>query len=203
MSDKKAPIRQRVRRPTPSGEQRPNDPLAAAAPASPSLPHTSRGQAKAKRTRKQPTGNYEVGYCKPPTSGRFPNAHSNRQGRPRGAKNLATCVRKELDVDVTFTDKGEPRTMSCRELIARQIVREGAKINPKAIDIIVKIDTPPDERGASGNARAPSLTTTQTEARTELLPDEQAVWDELMTMALEAAQLKGAQDAGPRGEEEL
>src|ERR1700693_3097798 len=61
------------------------------------------------------SGDYEIGYAKPPLHTRFRKGHSsNPNGRPRGSKSFATLVNKALEQPVVLRKNG--RTMTKREL---------------------------------------------------------------------------------------
>jgi len=47
--------------------------------------------------KKKPSGEYEVGFCKPPKEHQYSKGTSgNLKGRPKGAKNLKTDLLEEL-----------------------------------------------------------------------------------------------------------
>jgi len=53
--------------------------------------------------KKAPNGDYEVGYCRPPTKHRFkPGEVHNRRGRPRRRQTFSDALRKELAGKVTI-----------------------------------------------------------------------------------------------------
>ena len=61
------------------------------------------------------TGDYEVGYGKPPPHTRFAKGQSgNPRGRPCGAKNFTTLLEEALDEAVTVTENGGRRKVSKR-----------------------------------------------------------------------------------------
>jgi hypothetical protein len=56
---------------------------------------------------------YEVGYKKPPQRSRFKKGESgNPNGRPRGSKNLATLLEKELRQRVVVNENGRRRSIT-------------------------------------------------------------------------------------------
>jgi Family of unknown function (DUF5681) len=61
-------------------------------------------------------GDYEVGYGKPLRETRFKQGQSgNVRGRPRGSKNLATVMLKELSERLTISENGRRRKITKRK----------------------------------------------------------------------------------------
>ena len=59
---------------------------------------------------REKSGDYEVGYRKPPVNTRFKSGQSgNPKGRPRGSKGFATLMRKALSETVLVRE----RTVNC------------------------------------------------------------------------------------------
>ena len=82
----------------------------------------------------------EVGYCKPPVKNRFVKGQSgNPKGRPRGTKNLTTIVRQVLDAKVSVGENGRVRTITAREGLIAQLVREGLRGNLRALELMFKV----------------------------------------------------------------
>jgi Family of unknown function (DUF5681) len=83
-------------------------------------------------------GDYEVGYGKPPSKTRFKQGQSgNVRGRPRGSKNLATVMLKELSERLTISENGRRRKVTKRKAIIKQVINKAAAGNPRLIQIIV------------------------------------------------------------------
>ena len=92
-----------------------------------------------------------VGYKKPPRTNQFlPGQSGNRNGRPKGAKNFATALSKELNSTVSVNENGRRRHLSKREIIAKQLVNQAAKGDTRALPILFAEtrthDTPPPEQ---------------------------------------------------------
>jgi Family of unknown function (DUF5681) len=70
---------------------------------------------------------YKVGRGRPPTATRFhPGKSGNPRGRPKGRKTLISFVRAALEQPVGFiTENGVKRPMSAKELMARNLVKNG------------------------------------------------------------------------------
>jgi hypothetical protein len=83
----------------------------------------SRGRS-ADGEEKKSTGDYEVGYGRPPKHSQFPNQHQNKKGRPRKVQNFLTIVEREMDGKVTVLEGEKTRTITKRELAAK---RSGTK----------------------------------------------------------------------------
>jgi hypothetical protein len=76
---------------------------------------------------------YEIGYKKPPSHTRFKRGMSgNAHGRPKGARNFATVIEKELKARIEVTENGKRKRISKREAIAKQTVNRAAAGDPKA-----------------------------------------------------------------------
>jgi Family of unknown function (DUF5681) len=73
------------------------------------------------------SGDYEVGYARPPIQTRFKEGQSgNVRGRPRGSKNLATVMMKALSERVTISEQGRRRKITMREAITKQALNKAA-----------------------------------------------------------------------------
>jgi hypothetical protein len=80
---------------------------------------------------------YDVGYGKPPKSGRFRKGESgNQKGRPKGHKNLKTELLEELAERIQIREDGERRQISKQRAIIKQLVAKAIKGDPKAASAI-------------------------------------------------------------------
>ncbi len=96
------------------------------------------------------TGDYEVGYGKPPEKSQFkPGQSGNSKGRPKGSKNLKTLVGKELNDNVDIREGGRPKVVSKRDVVAKQLVKKGMEGHDRSIETILKLD---DELERMANA---------------------------------------------------
>ena len=88
----------------------------------------------------EPTGDYAVGYCRPPSSRRFKKGHSgNPRGRPKGAKNLATYFDAILKQKVSVREGGHVKTMSKAEAMVHSVVLKAMKGDSKALSFIIAL----------------------------------------------------------------
>ncbi len=93
---------------------------------------------------KTPTGDHEVGYCRPPKKHRFQKGTSgNPNGRPKGAKGLKTDLLEELSetINVREGDR-ELRISKQRALIKTQVARAlkgNDRAAAKIIDLYLKV----------------------------------------------------------------
>jgi len=79
-------------------------------------------------------GNYEVGYGKPPKGTRFAKGHAgNRNGRPKGSKNLDTIVDKIGRQRVKVTGSRGSRSISKLEATVTQLTNKAASGDLRAI----------------------------------------------------------------------
>jgi hypothetical protein len=68
---------------------------------------------------------YEVGYKKPPHRTRFKRGESgNPGGRPKGSRNLATLLEKELRQRVVVTENGRRRSITKQEAMVKHLVNK-------------------------------------------------------------------------------
>ena len=88
----------------------------------------------------KPTGDYEIGYGKPPRHAGFQKGRSgNPKGRPKGAKNFATLLGEALDEKVSLTEDGRRRRITKRELVIKQLVNKSASADLRAIKQLTDI----------------------------------------------------------------
>jgi Family of unknown function (DUF5681) len=89
---------------------------------------------------REPEGDYEIGYGKPPRHSRFRKGRSgNPKGRPRGSKNLTPLLAEILDETVAVKEGGRRRTITKREAILKQLVNRSAGADLAATRILLGI----------------------------------------------------------------
>lgn len=87
-----------------------------------------------------PPRDYEVGYKKPPKDTRFkPGRSGNPRGRPKGSKNLAALVDRELDSKVLLREGGKASAVSKRVVIAKQIVKKAVEGDLRTVQTLLKL----------------------------------------------------------------
>lgn len=92
---------------------------------------------------------YAVGYKKPPHATQFkPGQSGNRAGRPKGSKNLASVILKELSKHITVTEQGKQRSMPKSQVMATQLVNKALQ-DPKLMALVMKMIGPVDEEAGS------------------------------------------------------
>jgi Family of unknown function (DUF5681) len=87
-----------------------------------------------------PTGDYEVGHCRPPRHSQFRKGQSgNPNGRPRGSKSINRLLKEALSEKVTVNVNGQRREISKREAIVLQLVNKSAAADLKAVQILLNV----------------------------------------------------------------
>jgi hypothetical protein len=71
--------------------------------------------------KKTPTGDYEVGYRKPPVGTRFQKGQSGHPGgRKKGSRAFKTMLQEVMELEVELTDRGKQRRVAmCMALLLR------------------------------------------------------------------------------------
>jgi hypothetical protein len=89
---------------------------------------------RAKRSAKNtPTGNYEVGFCKPPRANQFkPGNNANPMGRPKGMRNRKVVVKALLLEPIPVREGSTVKTMSKIEAILTQTINDALKGDHKS-----------------------------------------------------------------------
>ena len=86
------------------------------------------------------TGDYEVGYGRPPRHTRFAKGQSgNPRGRPCGAKNFTTLLEEALNEPVIVTENGGRRKITMRQAIVKQLVKRSATADLRAMKLLLNI----------------------------------------------------------------
>ena len=133
------------------------------------------------RTKKPPspqptdgTGEYEVGYKKPPKNTRFKAGQSgNPKGRPKGSKNLKTLVAEELNDTVDIREGGRRKVVRKRDVIVKQLVKKGMEGEDRSIETLLKLDdayeqdVKAEQAVAESTERAGSLSRTESDILAE------------------------------------
>ncbi len=89
-----------------------------------------------------PESDDSVGYKKPPKASQFKPGHSgNPNGRPKKTKDFEKLVAEELDQTVQITENGEKKTLTKREIMAKDLVNRAIKGDHRSRMQVLKIDS--------------------------------------------------------------
>ncbi|MGY0791995.1 DUF5681 domain-containing protein [Azospirillum argentinense] len=97
------------------------------------------------------TGDYKVGYKKPPPSHRFqPGKSGNPKGRPKKSKNLGALLAGILEETITLREDGAMRTVSKGEAMLLAQTHKAMKGDTRAFEAILKLEAKTASSSASG-----------------------------------------------------
>jgi hypothetical protein len=83
---------------------------------------------------------YDIGYGKPPKDHQFqPGQSGNPRGRPKGAKNMATIIREELNTRVSIRTGDTVRTVSKIHASIIVATNRALKGDVRAFQTIIKL----------------------------------------------------------------
>ncbi|MDX2094424.1 MAG: DUF5681 domain-containing protein [Alphaproteobacteria bacterium] len=109
--------------------------------------------------KKQPSGRYKVGYCKPPKDTQFKKGHSgNRTGRPKGTINkpkedsVLTIIAREAYREVPVNDGTRTLTLPLIVVSAKSLAQKAAKGDLRAANMLVSLLMVVEEKGISDQA---------------------------------------------------
>lgn len=89
-------------------------------------------------TVRQPTGDYEVGYCRPPAQYRFARGKSgNRAGRPKGTKNLKTDLLEEMQEQILVREGSREKKISKQRAMLKSVAAQAIKGNTRATSVVL------------------------------------------------------------------
>lgn len=82
---------------------------------------------KVGKPKNKPTGDYAVGWCKPPPDGQFKKGESgNPKGRPKGAKSNKTLFKENFETKQSLTLNGKAAKLTAMELSYKQIAQKAS-----------------------------------------------------------------------------
>lgn len=101
------------------------------------MPKAGTASRSAKR---QPKGDYEVGYAKPPSEHRFkPGNNANPRGRRKGTKNRKVVIEDVLLELVTVRQGGQIKQMPRLQAVFEKLVSEALAGDKKAAALVMAI----------------------------------------------------------------
>lgn len=95
---------------------------------------TDDGQKDGKKNKK---GDYKVGYCVPPASGKFQLGKSGNPSGKKKGKSRAQYIAEAGEVDKTFSLGGQPVTLPANKALAQKLFTEALKGNHQAAKLIL------------------------------------------------------------------
>ncbi|MFO1148084.1 MAG: DUF5681 domain-containing protein [Alsobacter sp.] len=133
----------------------------------------------------QTSSDYQVGYGKPPKETRFkPGQSGNPRGRPKGAQNVETILRKELLGPITVVEDGRRRKVPRLVALIRRLMEKAFGGDVRAGIRLLEFATrlaPEEIKAAVGR---------------DMLPDESDLLDLLTARATRLAAEGGERNGG-------
>ncbi|MCJ2057175.1 DUF5681 domain-containing protein [Methylobacterium sp. J-048] len=122
----------------------------------------------------KPTGDYEVGYGRPPAHTRFkPGQSGNPRGRAKGARDVKTVIeeamKREFSQTVTVVEGGKSRTLTKLDLIVITNVNKAAKGEARSLRELLAL------AHRLGLLEGPPPTAEALEAATPFSAEDQAI----------------------------
>jgi hypothetical protein len=85
----------------------------------------------------KPGDDYEVGYSKPPRETRFKKGQSgNPSGRPKGTRNIAAVLARELRTKVVINESGKRKSVTKLEAATKQLVNKAIQGDLAALRLL-------------------------------------------------------------------
>ncbi len=104
------------------------------------------------------SGDYGVGYGKPPLHSRFKKGQSgNPKGRPKGALNLATVLLKTLRERVVINENGRRAEITKLEAALKQLVNKSASGDLRALSQLIGLTLTAEQSATAEMAPAEVL----------------------------------------------
>ena len=92
------------------------------------------------KRRKGASGDYEVGFGKPPLESRFrPGQSGNPRGRPKKSKNLESVMKEELQEPTAIITKGKHKTIPYLQAVIKQLKAKAVSGDLKALEVILRL----------------------------------------------------------------
>lgn len=83
---------------------------------------------------------YEIGYRRPPASGKFKKgASGNPRGRPKGSRNFLTLLEKELDQTVVVNENGKKKKLTRLQAMVKRMVNGALQGDQKSLLTLIEI----------------------------------------------------------------
>lgn len=83
---------------------------------------------------------YEIGYRRPPESGRFKKGKSgNPKGRPKGSCNFITLLEQELAQPIVVNENGKKKTITRMQAMVKRMVAGAMQGDHKPLLMLVDI----------------------------------------------------------------
>jgi hypothetical protein len=93
-----------------------------------------------KDNQQKESGNYTVGYGKPPMQTRYKKGQSgNSEGRRKGSLNFSSVLLATLNEKIVVTEKGRQKRVTKREALVKQLVHKAAAGDLRALSQVAEL----------------------------------------------------------------